>query len=189
MGKLVSINVGTTREIGTIRGSKVISGIYKEPVSGPVKVGRLNLEGDHQADLAVHGGIDKAVYVYPSEHYEYWSGKFPDSDLPWGSFGENFTTEGLLENSIHVDDQLAAGSATFAVTQPRLPCYKLGLKFGTNTILKTFLESLRSGFYLRVTKEGECRAGDRISVIKSNGDSETIELVVRSHMSVEAPNE
>ena len=178
MARLVSVNVGRPREIGSIRGNRVESGIYKQPVLGPVKVGRLNLEGDEQADLTVHGGVKKGVYVYPSDHYAYWKEIFPRMELPWGSFGENLTTEGLLEDSVHVSDKLFIGSAEFEVTQPRLPCYKLGIKFGTQRMLKWFLHSGRTGFYLSVIREGECEAGNPISVTRYDRPSPTIASIV-----------
>ena len=145
-----------------------------------MKVGRLNLEGDRQADLTVHGGVNKAVYAYPSEHYPYWANKYAKIEIPWGSFGENFTTEGLLEDEVHVGDRFAVGSAEFAVTQPRFPCYKLGLRFGTQAILKTFLDSERSGYYLRVLREGKVKAGDAIKTIEVSENSPTIISMVRS---------
>jgi len=177
--RLISVNVGPVRQLGRVRGKPVRSGFVKKPVSGTVKVGRLNLERDRQADLTVHGGMDKAVYVYPSEHYPFWAQKYPDMELPWGSFGENLTTEGLLEDEVHIGDRLVAGSAEFAVTQPRFPCYKLGLRFGTQAILKVFLDSERSGYYLRVLREGEVKAGDEIRTVETNENSPTINTMVR----------
>jgi MOSC domain-containing protein YiiM len=181
----VSVNVGRPRVIGSVRGRAVHSGIYKEPIIGPVKVGRLNLEGDEQADLTVHGGVTKSVYVYPSEHYSYWKGKFSTMKMPWGTFGENFTTEGLLEDSVRVADRLKVGSAEFEVTQPRLPCYKLGLRFGTNRIVRSFLESGLTGFYMRVIREGECESGDDISIIPYDLPSRTIASIVNDYRNSE----
>jgi MOSC domain-containing protein YiiM len=180
MPRLISVNVGIPHELGSVRGRKVSSSIDKQPVDGPVTVKKLNLEGDRQADLTVHGGEYKAVYVYPSENYPFWRTKFPNEDLTWGSFGENLTTEGLLEDSTRVGDRFIIGSAEFEVTQPRMPCYKLGLKFGTSAILKLFLESGRTGFYLRVVREGSLRAGDAITVIKAEGNGPTITETVLS---------
>lgn len=177
--RIVSVNVGSIQQLGRIRGKPVQSGFIKKPVSGAVKVGRLNLEGDRQADLTVHGGIDKAVYAYPSEHYPYWVKEYPKMKMPWGTFGENFTTEGLLEDEVHVGDRFIVGSAEFAVTQPRFPCYKLGLKFGTQAILKTFLDSERSGYYLKVLREGKVKAGDQIRTVEVNENSPTITSMVR----------
>ena len=143
--KLISINVGQPREVHW-QGKTITTGIFKEPVSGPIILRPLNLEGDRQADLTVHGGADKAVYVYPAEHYDYWRGELPDMQLPWGMFGENFTTEGLLEDQVNIGDRFRIGAAELIVTQPRLPCYKLGLKFGRVDMVKRFLASRRTGW-------------------------------------------
>jgi len=167
------------RQLGRVRGKPIYSGFVKKPVTGEVKVGKLNLEGDHQADLTVHGGIDKAVYAYPSEHYPFWVEKYPDMEIPWGSFGENLTTEGLLESEVHLGDRLGVGSTELEVTQPRFPCYKLGLRFGTQAILKTFLDSERSGYYLKVLREGKVKAGDSIEAIEVNDNSPTITSMVQ----------
>lgn len=151
--KLISINVARPRLV-LYNGESVSTGIFKEPVSGPVTLRTLNLDGDRQADLAVHGGPFKAVYGYPSEHYEFWRKEFPGANLPWGMFGENFTTAGLLENDLHIGDRFKVGSAIIAVRQPRIPCYKLAIKFQRNDILARFLSSGRSGFYFSVEEEG-----------------------------------
>ena len=188
MAKLLSINVGTPDALGSHRGKKIMSGIRKRPVSGSVIVRKLNLDGDKQADLTVHGGLDKAVYVYPSENYPYWRKKFPEMEMPRGTFGENLTTEGILESTIHIGDKLTIGSAQFEVSQPRFPCFKLGMRFGTSTMIKLFLESLRSGFYLRVIKEGKIRAGEEITVESSDATSETIESIVRTFIENEKAN-
>jgi MOSC domain-containing protein YiiM len=140
----------------------VRTSIWKEPVDGPVRVSTLNLEGDQQSDLSVHGGKDKAVYVYPREHYEYWKRELPGQELPWGAFGENLTTAGLLEPDVRIGDRLRMGSAEFLVTQPRMPCFKLGVRFGRDDMVKRFLRSGRSGFYLAVLREGEVTRGDPI---------------------------
>ena len=137
----------------------MVTSIWKRPVSGRVSVGRLNIAGDQQSDLAVHGGPEKAVYAYPSEHYEYWTRELPGTDLPWGAFGENFTTEGLLEQALAIGDRLRVGSAEFLVTQPRMPCFKLGIRFSRDDMVKRFLQSGRSGFYFAVLREGEVGAG------------------------------
>src|SRR2546422_2507307 len=159
--KVVSINVGLPREVEW-RGKTVRTSIFKEPVPGRVRVERLNVEGDRQSDLTVHGGADKAVYAYPAEHYAFWREDLPGMDLPWGAFGENFTTEGLIEDSVRIGDQLRVGSAEFVVTQPRMPCFKLGIRFERPDIVKRFLESGRTGFYLAVLCEGDIAAGDPI---------------------------
>src|SRR5437667_10455942 len=162
--KLLSINVGLPQEIDW-RGETVRTSIFKAPVGGRVHVRRLNVEGDRQSDLSVHGGRDKAVYAYPSEHYAFWRTELPGTELPWGMFGENFTTEGLLERSVHIGDRLRAGSAEFIVTQPRMPCFTLGIRFGRPDMVKRFLRSGRTGFYLAVTLEGEVAAGDALASI------------------------
>src|SRR5260221_2090696 len=162
--KIVSVNVGQPREVEW-RGRRVRTSIFKSPVPGRVRVDRENLEGDRQSDRAVHGGRDKAVYAYPSEHYPAWRGEMPDLEFPWGAFGENLTTEGLLEDTVRLGDRLRAGSAEFVVTQPRMPCYKLGIRFGRPDMVKRFLRSGRSGFYLAVLREGELAAGDAVEII------------------------
>jgi MOSC domain-containing protein YiiM len=178
--RLLSVNVGMPREIARSRGKPTFSAIFKEPAEGPVFVGKLNLEGDKQADPAVHGGGDKAVYAYPSEHYEYWKGKFPGMDMPWGTFGENLTTEGLMEEAVHAGDSFVIGSVELAVTQPRLPCFKLGIRFETNAIIRLFLESERTGFYLKVLREGTIEAGDVIKRVQVNPGLDTITTMVRA---------
>jgi MOSC domain-containing protein YiiM len=157
--KIISLNVARPR-LAIYNGSSVSTGIFKEAVTGPVALRTLNLDGDRQADLAVHGGPYKAVYAYPAEHYEFWRRELPGTDLPWGMFGENFTTEGLFENELHIGDRLQIGSARIVVRQPRIPCYKLALKFRRNDILARFLRSGRSGFYFSVEQEGTVAAGD-----------------------------
>lgn len=149
------------------------TGIFKEPVAGRVTVRRLGLDGDKQADLRVHGGPEKAVYAYPSEHYEYWKTEL-GRQLSWGMFGENLTTQGLREDQVHLEDEFRIGSATLVVTQPRFPCYKLGIKFGTMEMVSRFQATGRSGFYLSVRKEGELQAGDQIELIRRNITSPTI---------------
>src|SRR5256886_4532628 len=163
--KLLSINVGLPREIEW-KGKLVRTSIFKAPVPGRVRVAQLNLEGDQQSDLSVHGGVDKAVYAYPSEHYPFWRRELPGMDLPWGVFGENLTTEGLLEETLHIGDRLRVGSSEFLVTQPRMPCFKLGIRFGRPDIVKRFLQSGRSGVYFAVLPEGEVAAGVSIEMLK-----------------------
>src|SRR5205823_1422250 len=162
--KLVSVNVGQPRAV-TWHGRNVTTAIFKQPVNGRVALRRLNLDGDRQADLSVHGGEFKAVYCYPISHYDYWRRELPGRDLPLAMFGENFTVEGLLEDSVHVGDQFSVGSAEVVVTQPRLPCYKLGVRFQADDMVKRFLASGRTGFYLAVKREGELGAGDEITIL------------------------
>ena len=150
--KIISLNIALPR-IVEWNGGPVATGIFKEPVQGPVMVRTLNLGGDRQADLSVHGGVSKAVYAYPVEHYEFWKKALPEMELPYGMFGENFTTEGMLEDAVNVGDRFRIGDAELMVTEPRLPCYKLGIKFGRADILRKFLQSRRTGFYFAVLKE------------------------------------
>src|SRR5882724_2696664 len=174
---LLSINVGLPREIEW-KGKIVRTSIFKSPVSGRIRVAQLNLEGDQQSDLSVHGGIDKAVYAYPSEHYVFWRQELPGIDLPWGAFGENFTTAGLLEQTVHIGDRFRVGSAEFVVTQPRMPCFKLGIRFDRRDIVKQFLQRGRSGFYFSVLKEGEVTAGNSIELLKADEGGVTVADVV-----------
>jgi MOSC domain-containing protein YiiM len=164
--KLISINVSLPRLV-SVHGKEVETGIFKLPVSGPVVVNKLNLQGDGQADLSVHGGPDKAVYLYPWENVLYWKRALQRDDLGPGSFGENLTVEGLSENETAIGEEFAIGTARFVVTQPRLPCFKLALALETPSIPKTFLESGRTGFYLRVLQEGVLQAGDPIYALPS----------------------
>ena len=157
--RLISLNVALPR-LALYNGATINTGIFKQPVSGPVQLRTLNLDGDRQADLTVHGGPFKAVYGYPSEHYEFWRQELPWTKLPWGMFGENFTTEGLSESELHIGDRLNIGTASLMVRQPRIPCYKLAAKFHRNDILARFLRSGRSGFYFSVEREGTVAAGD-----------------------------
>jgi len=165
--KIISVNVGLPRLV--LRNDEPVStGIFKEPVAGRVMMRTLNLDGDRQADLSVHGGPEKAVYVYPSEHYEFWKQELPGMELPWGVFGENLTTTGLFETEVNIGDKFRVGTAEVMVTQPRMPCYKLGIRFGRADIIKRFLISERSGFYLSVLKEGEVGAGDEFELLQKN---------------------
>ena len=143
-------------------GEEVSTGIFKTPVQQRIRMRALNLDGDRQADLTVHGGQDKAVYAYPTEHYAYWKKELPGMELPWGSFGENLSTQGLLEGDVCLGDRFTIGAAEVTVTQPRIPCFKLNLKFQCEDMVKRFLASRRTGFYFRVLREGEIGAGDEI---------------------------
>src|SRR6266581_2326502 len=173
-----SVNVGLPRAVAW-KGRTVVTGIFKEPVAGRIAVKRLNLEGDRQADLTVHGGLEKAVYAYPAEYYPFWREQFPKMELPWGMFGENLTITGLLEETVHIGDHFQVGSANLVVTQPRLPCYKLGIKFGRDDILKRFLRSGMTGFYFAVLEEGEVAAGDSISLLHRDEHQIKVADIVR----------
>jgi MOSC domain-containing protein YiiM len=179
--RIISLNVGRPRLV-VWEGRTVSTGIYKTPVAGRVMLRTLNLDGDRQADLTVHGGPDKAVYSYPSEHYGHWRGELPDMELPWGMFGENFTVEGLDESSVNIGDHFRVGEAEVTVTQPRMPCYKLGIKFGRADILKRFLASGRTGFYFSVRREGEVGAGDEIELIGRDENTVTVADVTRLYV-------
>jgi MOSC domain-containing protein YiiM len=179
--KVVSLNIGIPREV-TWHGHVVETGIFKEPVAGRVMLRKLNLDGDRQADLTVHGGKYKAVYCYPLEHYDYWKKEMPGRDLPLGIFGENLTTEGLLENSVHLGDCFSIGSAEVVVTQPRLPCYKLGIRFQADDMVKKFLASRRSGFYVAVTCEGKLGAGDEVNEVSRDKNQVSIADIVRLYV-------
>ena len=176
--KLLSVNVGRPRLVMR-NGEAVSTGIFKEPVEGRVILRRLNLNGDRQADLTVHGGLTKAVYVYPSEHYDFWKVELREMKLPPGSFGENFTTAGLHEDEVNIGDKFRIGSALVRVTEPRMPCYKLGIRFGRTDIIKKFLASERTGFYLSVLQEGEVGAGDDIELIERDKQAVRISDITR----------
>jgi len=176
--KIVSLNVGRPQLVMR-DGEPVSTAIFKQPVEGRLMLRTLNLDGDRQADLSVHGGPTKAVYVYPAEHYEFWRQEFPEMELPYGMFGENFTATGFSETTLNIGDQFHVGSATVMVTEPRMPCYKLGIRFGRTDIIKRFLVSERSGFYLAVLEEGEVGIGDEFQLVKRNEPSVTVNEVVR----------
>jgi MOSC domain-containing protein YiiM len=181
--KIVSVNVGRPRLLSW-QGQTFSSGIFKEPVVGRVMLRRTNLDGDRQADLSVHGGPDKAAYGYPSEHYEYWTEKLSGNPLPWGAFGENFTTEGLLETEISVGDRFRVGSATVMVKTPRLPCLKLAAKFRRDEMIEDFVKSERSGFYFSVVEEGEVGAGDELHFLGGETPTLTIAEANRLYLPV-----
>jgi MOSC domain-containing protein YiiM len=169
-------------------GDPVLTGIFKEPVAGRVMLRTLNLDGDGQADLSVHGGPSKAVYVYPSEHYTYWQQEFPKMKLPWGMFGENFTSAGLFESELNIGDKFRVGSAIVMVTEPRMPCYKLGIRFGRSDVVKRFLASERTGFYFAVLQEGEVGVGDQIELIEASKSSLKVSDITRLYNTREKHN-
>lgn len=185
---IISLNVGLPRDV-LWHGRTVRTGIYKQPIQGRVRLRTLNLDGDRQADLTVHGGAQKAVYCYPIEHYDYWKKELPGRELPLAMFGENFTTDGLLENSVHLGDQFLIGSAQVVVTQPRLPCYKLGVRFESDDMVKRFLASGRTGFYFAVTREGEVSAGDDIKQIARDPNAVPVSEITRLYITKRFNNE
>jgi MOSC domain-containing protein YiiM len=179
--KLVSLNIGLPREV-VWRGISVTTGIFKQPVEDRVTLRKLNLDGDRQADLTVHGGEYKAVYCYPLAHYDYWKRELPGQQLPLGVFGENFTVDGPLEDSVHLGDQFSVGTAELVVTQPRLPCYKLGVRFQSDDMVKRFLASRRTGFYFAVAREGEVGAGDEIKAIARDPNAVLVSEITRLYI-------
>ena len=183
--KLLSVNVSLPRE-ASWGGKPVATGIFKRPVPGRVLVRTLNLEGDGQADLRVHGGPDKAVYAYPSEHYPFWRRELPEIEFRWGMFGENLTTAGLLENEVNIGDRFRIGSIELIVTQPRMPCYKLNVRFGRKDIVKRFLRSGRTGFYFAVEREGEIGVGDSITRLARDKRDVTVADITRLYVDDEA---
>ena len=171
--KVISVNVGEPRQVMDAAGNTVLTSIYKAPVEGAVRVRQTNIDGDRQADLVKHGGPRRVVYMYPSEHYDYWRGQLPGIDLPWGAFGESLTIEGLLEGDVRVGDRFQVGSTELVVTRPRKPCFKLAIRLGQRDMVARFRASGRSGFYLSVAREGELRAGDAIARLE-HGSGPTI---------------
>jgi MOSC domain-containing protein YiiM len=165
--QVISVNVGQPRQVETPRGI-VITSIFKSPVAGRVEVRNHNLEGDRQADLRVHGGPNKAVYAYSSEHYSYWAKQIPGTDLPFGKFGENLTTTGFTEEQAHIGDRYRIGTCILRVTQPRMPCFKLGIRFERADMLKLFWRSGLSGVYFAIAKEGELGTDDDIELVEEH---------------------
>jgi MOSC domain-containing protein YiiM len=179
--KVLSVNVGLPKKV-LFNGQTVTTAIFKDPVKDPIMLRKINLEGDKQADLTVHGGVDKAVYSYPAEHYDYWRKQFPNIDIIWGMFGENFTTEGLMEDTVNVGDQFQIGSAKLIATQPRMPCYKLGVRFGRMDVVRRFLASGRPGIYFKVLKEGQVQIGNKIETINRDKNNVTVKDIVRLYV-------
>ena len=179
--RVVSVNVSLPRRV-PYKGRTVSTAIFKEPVAGRIPVRSVGLRGDAVGDPRVHGAPNKAVYGYPSEHYEFWTAELPEMTLPWGMFGENLTTEGLFEKDVHLGDRYRVGTAVLEATNPRFPCFKLGIRFGREDIEDRFLESGRSGFYFRVVREGEVAAGDTIERAAAPSAGATIADVVRARI-------
>lgn len=186
--RIISVNVGLPREF-LWKGAPVVTGIFKEAVAGSVAVGKTNLDGDQQADLTVHGGAQKAVYAYPAEHYDYWRRELPEVTFSWAMFGENLTTEGLLEDTLCIGDRLRVGSAILEVTQPRLPCYKLAMRFSRDDMIQRFLGSGRSGFYFSVVEEGEVSTGSEIEILSRDANQVTVADISRLYFSKKADPE
>jgi MOSC domain-containing protein YiiM len=178
---LVSVNTGRPRDVH-VAGETVRTSIWKSPRDGRVRAAGVNLDGDEQSDLSVHGGPYKAVYVYPSEHYGYWRNELPGVDLSWGAFGENLTTEGVLEGDVSIGDRIRIGTAEFQVTQPRQPCFKLGIRLGREDIVKRFAASGRSGFYVSIVVEGDVGRGDSIRIVQPARTSVSVEDIFAMRM-------
>jgi MOSC domain-containing protein YiiM len=188
MMRVLSVNVGSPKEV-QVRNITVLTSIFKSPVEGRVAVRRHNIAGDRQSDLTVHGGPYKAVYSYPREHYRFWNKQLPGMDLADGMFGENLTTEGLLENAVYIGDQFRVGSALLQVTQPRMPCYKLAIRFGRPDMVKRFWNSSRLGIYFSVIEEGDVVAGDSIETVTHDPESISVADVVRLYRGDERSRE
>ena len=177
--KVISVNIAEPATV-MIRGSAVPTGIFKKPV-GKIAILRTSVEGDLVADLRVHGGEMKSVYSYASEHYPFWRLEYPKLQFAWGTFGENITTEGLLEPDVHIGAVYRIGGALLRVTQPRMPCSKLAARFGTRTIIRRFMKSRKSGIYFSVVAEGTVRDGDPITLESPGDPARTIVDVVDEH--------
>jgi len=186
--KVLSIQVGRPRDVAW-HDKVVRTSIFKDAVDGPVRVHAVGLEGDEQSDLTVHGGVDKAVYAYPSEHYEYWRAAYPALQFPAGAFGENLTTEGLGEAGLCIGDRLFIGTAEFRVSQPRMPCFKLGVRFGEPQMTKWFHESARPGFYLAVLREGMIAAGDAITIVAAAEPRFSVAEITRLYTAEDADHD
>jgi len=183
--QVISVNVGRPTDL-SVGGRSVPSGIFKAPVHGSVRVRTLNLDGDGQADLTVHGGPDKAVYLYPSEHYPFWQQEL-GRQLEWGSLGENLTTAGITEENVYAGDQLQIGGVVLQVTQPRLPCFKLAAKFERDDIIEKFLNSRKTGFYTRVMHEGSLQAGDSILLLQRDPAQLSVQELAGLYFNKQAP--
>jgi MOSC domain-containing protein YiiM len=179
--KIVSLSVGLPRTV-RYRDLEVTTSIFKTPVQGPLLLRRLNLDGDYQSDLENHGGRNKAVYAYPSKHYEFWRRELPGMDVQWSMFGENLTTEGLTEENACIGDQFRIDEAVVKVTQPRIPCYKLSVRFGRDDIVKRFLASGCSGIYFSVVEEGLVNTGDTIERIHQDANGISVAEINRAYV-------
>jgi len=184
---LISVNVGEPKEV-PYNGKMIETGIYKEPVDGPVRVSRLNLEGDRQADLTVHGGENMAVYAYSADDYDFWRNDLPGHDLPWGAFGENLTISEISDETIHIGDIFNIGQAELQVTQPRMPCFKLGIKFSDQGFVKRFLDARRNGFYFKVLQEGVIKAGDAVEITYRDPSKLSVRDIVEVYVNQSTPD-
>lgn len=174
--RIKALNVSKPKTI-VYKGEKVRTGIYKVSIAEPRMVRKFNIDGDEQADLSVHGGMDKAVYAFPAEHYAFYQDCLNQDSYEPGQFGENLTTEGLLESNVRVGDRFRVGDVLFEVSQPRSPCYKFAIKMGAVEALSLCINSAKTGFYLRVLVEGLIQSGDHIEVDYVNVSAPTVEEV------------
>lgn len=177
--KVVSLNIGEKRIIN-YKGRIIETGIFKYPVSHPLMLGFEDVKNDSVVDRRYHGGIDKAVYAYSEEHYAYWESLYPDLDWDYGMFGENITVSSLDETQINIGDTFKVGEAVIKVTKPREPCMKLGLRFGTQKVLKQFWNSTKSGIYFKVLKTGHIHKEDEFTLIRKETETPTIAEVYSS---------
>jgi MOSC domain-containing protein YiiM len=188
--KIISLNVGLPRHLHYGQANlEVTTSIFKSPVPGPRLLRRMNLDGDLQSDLNVHGGKNKAVYAYPSEHYNYWREQLPEYEFTWGNFGENFTTEGFLEKNAFIGDHFRIGEAVVRVVQPRMPCFKLAIRFDRSDMVKRFLASRRSGIYFSVVEEGMVDVGNAFDRIHEDLRRISIADINRAYTSPEENHE
>jgi MOSC domain-containing protein YiiM len=179
MARLVSVNVGRPKQISVRRGRPVMSAIGKHPVEGRVRVEGVNVAGDEQGDRRVHGGPDKAVYTYAHEDALWWAREL-GREIPPGMFGENLTTEGVDVTGAVIGERWRVGSVVLEVAQPRIPCFKLGLRFDDLKMVKAFGQASRPGAYMRIVQEGELGAGDAIEVLSRPDHGVTLEIVSRA---------
>jgi ferredoxin-NADP reductase/MOSC domain-containing protein YiiM/ferredoxin len=173
VGTLLSVNVGMPKDVSW-QGRTVFTGVFKDPVTGPCHVGKLNLVGDGQGDLAGHGGEQRAVFVYQLDSYRYWERELGRNDLVHGQFGENLTVEGLADEEVSIGDRYQIGGAVFEVTQPRVTCYRVGIRMNDSRIPALLVSHHRPGFYFRVLKEGEVQAGDDIVKLSAGPEQMTV---------------
>lgn len=180
--KLLSVNIGQPKEV-VYQGKTLKTGIYKYPVIHAVNIHKIGVTGDVQVDTKHHGGVEKAVYIYPAEHYDFWENELPETDFPLGAFGENLTITGATDSQVNIGDIFKVGEVELQVTMPRIPCYKLNIRFDSNLFLKKFYASQRWGFYCSVLKEGAIQIGDKIELLKKDKDNFTVAEFTRLYTS------
>ena len=174
--KVLSTNIGKPQLIEW-RGQQIETGIYKYPVNEPIFLGSEDVVADHVIDRRYHGGVDKACYLYSADHYSFWKNKYPEVDFNWGMFGENITMSGLNESQINIGDSFQLGEAVVQVSQPRQPCFKLGVRFNDQKVVSDFWELPYPGIYLRIIKQGNVKNGDEMILLDRNIESLTVSRV------------